>query len=394
MQDATGIRIVESLTQVAASDWNALDLGGNPVVRHEFLLALEQTACATRTTGWQAQHILLTDPNSKLIGAIPLYLKPHSWGEFVFDFSWANAYSRLGLDYYPKLVSAIPFTPTTGTRLLVQPGNESEQQAIREKLIAAVLSLAKSQQLSSVHMLFTTSQEQHLLESHGFIARCDCQFHWHNESFATFDAFIATFRADKRKKALRERRRVAEAGIHFVTLQGDELSAAQWQTAMQLSAATFHSHGNEHYLNVEFFLAISRTLPSALMIKFAMFRDQAVAVAIFYRGADTLYGRYWGAAAEFNGLHFETCYYQGIDYCIEHGLQHFEPGTQGEHKIARGFAPAKTWSAHWIADAQLEPAIRAHAAQERSAIDRYIEAVNEHLPFHRSASEPISKATP
>jgi predicted N-acyltransferase len=388
VRDAYSIRIVDSLNKIAASDWNALDLGGNPLVRHEFLLALEQTACASTETGWQAQHILLIDAHSKLVGAIPLYLKPHSWGEFVFDWSWASAYSRMGLEYYPKLVSAVPFTPASGSRLLVQLRSPAEQKTIRETLIQALLALANHNQLSSVHVLFTTATEQQLLEANGFIARCDCQFHWHNDSFANFDAFIATFRADKRKKALRERRRVAEAGIRFATLRGDELSAEQWQIAMKLSAATFHSHGNEHYLNVEFFHALSKTLPDTLIVKFAMFNDQTVAVAIFYRSTDTLYGRYWGAAAEFNGLHFETCYYQGIDYCIEHGIQHFEPGTQGEHKIARGFSPAKTWSAHWIADPQLEEAIREHAARERMAIDGYIESVNEHLPFHRQLVTP------
>ena len=383
MRDAPGIRVVDSLTTVAAEQWNALELGGNPLVRHEFLLALEQTACATGATGWQAQHVLLNDEHGALIGAIPLYLKPHSWGEFVFDWSWASAYSRLGQDYYPKLVSAVPFTPATGSRLLAR-GTEAEQAAIRKLLIDALLALAQAKQLSSVHVLFTTPAEQQLLEARGFIARCDCQFHWRNESFASFDDFIATFRADKRKKALRERRRVAEAGIRYATLAGHEMSTEKWRIAMQLSAATFHSHGNEHYLNVEFFLALARILPDALMIKFAMLDTQPVAVAIFYRSTDVLYGRYWGAAANVTDLHFETCYYQGIDYCIEHGIQQFEPGTQGEHKIARGFAPAKTWSAHWIADPQLEHAIRNHAAQERAAVDRYIVAVNEHLPFHRA----------
>lgn len=394
MADATGIRIVDSLTLVAASDWNALDLGANPLVRHEFLLALEQTGCATRETGWQANHILLNDTRGRLIGALPLYLKPHSWGEFVFDWSWASAYSRLGREYYPKLVSAVPFTPASGARLLVRPGSESEQQALRERLIDALLAAVEQHQLSSAHVLFATKLEQDLLTARGFIARCDCQFHWRNESFASFDDFIATFRADKRKKALRERRRVVEAGIRFQTVRGDAMSAAQWQTAMRLSAATFHSHGNEHYLNVDFFHSVARALPETLVIKFAMLGEQTVAVAIFYQSAEVLYGRYWGAAAEFNGLHFETCYYQGIDYCIEHGIKRFEPGTQGEHKIARGFAPAKTWSAHWIADPQLSQAIRAHAAQACAAVDHYIEEVNAHLPFHRQASDQVSKAAP
>jgi predicted N-acyltransferase len=381
-QHGMRIRAIGSLAEVAASDWNALDLGGNPLVRHEFLLALEQTGCATGATGWQANHLLLIDGN-KLVGALPLYLKPHSWGEFVFDWSWASAYSRSGREYYPKLVSAVPFTPATGSRLLAQHGSAADKQSIREQLIDGLLALARQEHLSSAHLLFTTAEEQQLLENRGFIARCDCQFHWRNDSFRSFDDFIATFRADKRKKALRERRRVAEAGIRFITLRGSEMSAEQWRVAMQLSEATFNSHGHEHYLNVEFFRTVSQSLPEVLIVKFAMLDTLPVAVAIFYQSDDALYGRYWGAAADFNGLHFETCYYQGIDYCIEHGIRHFEPGTQGEHKIARGFAPAQTRSAHWIADAKFAQAIRAHAAQENLAVDRYIAAVKEHLPFHR-----------
>jgi predicted N-acyltransferase len=376
------VQVITSLAEVAAADWNMLDLGGNPFLRHEFLFALERNRCADADSGWQPLHLVLRQGGT-LAGALPLYAKPHSWGEFVFDWSWSSAYARSGREYYPKLVSAIPFTPATGSRLLAAQRPADEQSLIRQQLIFELLEQARSLNLSSAHVLFTTPDEQRLLESSGFIARADCQFHWCNRGFKRFEDFIATFRADKRKKAMRERRRVQEAGITFETLHGDELSDAHWQIAMQLSEATFLSHGNEHYLNVAFFKSIGRDLPRSIMIKFAMFETRPVAVAIFFVGRDTLYGRYWGAAAEFHSLHFETCYFQGIEYCIEHGLQHFEPGTQGEHKIARGFAPAKTSSAHWIADPQFARAIAAHAAQEKSAVDRYIESVNEHLPFRR-----------
>lgn len=377
------VAVVESLDDVTAAEWNALDLGGSPLLRHEFLSALERTHCATADTGWQPQHLVLRDSTGALIGAVPLYLKFHSFGEFVFDFSWAHAFERSGRRYYPKLLSAVPFTPASGSRLLVKQDGASEQHAIRERLVDALLQLTQQRQLSSAHVLFTTPEDQSLLQESGFIARCDCQFHWRNDGFRDFDEFIATFRADKRKKTLRERRRVAEAGIRFVTVRGGDMTEEQWRAAMALSRATFHSHGHKHYLNIAFFRAVADAMPDAIMVKFAMLGADIVATAIFYRSADTLYGRYWGAAAAFHSLHFETCYYQGIDYCIEHGLQRFEPGTQGEHKIARGFAPAKTWSAHWIADERFAAVIRAHAAQERAAVDRYIEAVNEHLPFHR-----------
>ena len=377
-----GVRILDSLASIAAERWNALDLHGNPLVRHEFLLALEQTGCATAETGWQARHVVLENADGSLLGALPLYLKPHSWGEFVFDWSWASAYARLGLTYYPKLVSAVPFTPASGPRLLVCK-NATNIQSIRELLVDTVVDVARREHISSIHVLFSSLEEQQILESKGFIARNDCQFHWRNDSFNSFEAFVATFRADKRKKALRERRKVAEAGIRFLTLHGEDLTEAQWAMAMQLSAATFHSHGNEHYLNVDFFRTLSKSMPKTLMLKFAMLGEQTVAVAIFFRSESVLYGRYWGAAAEYDSLHFETCYYQGIDYCIEHRIDRFEPGTQGEHKIARGFAPTKTGSAHWIADPRLNNAIRLHAEQERAGVDRYIAAVNEHLPFHR-----------
>jgi len=378
------VKVIESLDDIGAAEWNALDLGGSPLVRHEFLAALEKSGCAIAASGWQPQHLLLRDSSGVLIGALPLYLKFHSFGEFVFDFSWAHAFERNGRRYYPKLLSAIPFTPAASARLLVKCGDPKSQHAIRLQLIDALIELAKARQVSSAHVLFTTPEDQAALADRGFIARCDCQFHWRNEPFQNFDQFVATFRADKRKKALRERRRVAEAGIRFETVRGCDMTESQWEVAMELSRGTFHSHGHEHYLNVEFFRMLAQSLPDALMIKFAKLREEIVATAIFYKGADTLYGRYWGAAADFHSLHFETCYYQGIEYCIEHGLQRFEPGTQGEHKIARGFGPAKTWSAHWIADERFAHAIRQHAAQERTAIDRYCGAVAEHLPFHRS----------
>lgn len=377
------VAIVESLDEVPAAEWNALDRGDNPLVSHEFLSALERTECATATTGWQPQHMLLRDSGGTLVGAVPLYLKLHSFGEFVFDFSWAHAFERHGKRYYPKLLSAVPFTPASSARLLVKRGAQAEQREVRNHLVDALLDLARKRDASSIHVLFTSPEDQSVLQERGFIARCDCQFHWRNADYGSFADFIATFRADKRKKVLRERRRVAESGIRFVTVRGGDMTAAQWQAAMSLSRATFHSHGHEHYLNVEFFSSVARTLPDSLMVKFAMLDEHIVATAIFYRSTDTLYGRYWGAAENFHSLHFEACYYQGIDYCIEHGLKRFEPGTQGEHKVARGFAPTKTWSAHWIADERFAQVIRAHAAQERFAVDRYVEAVNEHVPFHR-----------
>lgn len=379
-------RIVHSLADVTAAAWNNLDLGGNPLLRHEFLYTLEHTSCAAAETGWQTHHLILEDAGGYLVGALPLYQKTHSWGEFVFDWSWASAYSHLGQNYYPKLLSMVPFTPATMPRLLTITTDTAQRRKIQLALVDGLLAAIHDSKLSSAHVLFTTVEEQRLLEEKGFIARCDCQFHWHNCGFKTFDDFIATFRADKRKKALRERRRVAEAGITFATYSGGEMTAERWRQAMRFSEGTFASHGHEHYLNVDFLCAAANALPEAFMVKFAMQDQRPVAAAIFFQSEDTLYGRYWGASAEFHSLHFETCYFQGIEYCIARGLQSFEPGTQGEHKIARGFTPAKTWSAHFIADPRIARAIRSHCEQERLAVDRYIDSVNEHLPFHRDHS--------
>jgi predicted N-acyltransferase len=288
------------------------------------------------------------------------------------------------LSYYPKLVSMAPFSPVPGRRCLTLPGDDVAP--IRRALTETLVEHARSNLMSSAHVLFMLEEDCAAMQEHGLLLRKDCQFHWHNRSYSTFEDFIATFRAEKRKKALRERRRIAEAGIRFATLHGADISDELWAHVFSFSQGTFAAHGHEHYLNVGFFQSVARALPNSVMVKLAYIGNdgddaRAIAAAIFFRSADTLYGRYWGAAADFHSLHFETCYYQGIDYCIEQGLKHFEPGTQGEHKIARGFEPTATWSAHWIADARFRRAIAEHLARERQGIDQYMAAVQEHLPF-------------
>ncbi len=380
------VRILKTLDAIAPERWNSLDLGGCPFVRHEFLGLLERERCACPDTGWTPQHLAVEDDAGVLLGALPLYLKPHSWGEFVFDWGWANAYSRAGLEYYPKLVSAIPFTPATGPRLLCAPG--SDVAAVRETLISGALALAAELDVSSLHVLFPPEAEQSALVNRGFIPRRDCQFHWHNRGFADFDAFLAGFRADKRKKANRERRRIAEAGIEFRTLGGAEIDAELWDVIHGFSLNTFRRHGHDHYLTAAFFKRLAQVLPGMIMVKLAIYRSRPVAAAIFFVGADTLYGRYWGAAADFDSLHFEACYYQGIKYCIERGLARFEPGTQGEHKVPRGFEPSPTCSAHWVADARFASAIAAHLRQEGIAVDEYMAGIRDHLPFRRAEGAP------
>lgn len=373
-------RIVTSIDSIPAAQWNALALADNPFVRHEFLLALERTGCVGAATGWTPNHLLLEDDDRQLLGAIPLYRKSHSWGEFVFDWSWARAYDQAGLSYYPKLVSMPPFTPATGPRLLIAPDAAPQ---LRAQLVKELLDYTRSERLPSAHLLFLTDEDRAALDGQEFMWRKDCQFHWRNRGFRTFEDFIATFRADKRKKALRERRRVLEGGVTFRTLSGGDMDAKLWEIVFGFSAGTFESHGHEHYLNLEFFRAISTVMPQAVVVKLAQYQGHPIATAIFFRGGDVLYGRYWGAAANYHSLHFETCYYQGIEYCIEQGLQQFEPGTQGEHKVARGFEPTSTWSAHWIADPRFRRAIDHYLNEERAGIDQYILQVEQHMPFRR-----------
>jgi uncharacterized protein len=375
------VRIARSLADVDPQQWNALLASGTPFLRHEFLLALEQSGCATPETGWDAHHLLLTDTQGQLAGALPLYLKSHSWGEFVFDFAWAEAYRRAGMSYYPRLCSAVPFTPATGPRLLAR---DADAASTRQGLIAAARELAAALGVSSLHFLFPDAESRMELDSAGLMSRLDCQFHWHNAGYRSFDDFLAGFTAEKRKKVRRERRRVAEAGITHRTLNGAELDDSLIETVYNLHALTFARFGNPPYLNLEFFRRLARSMPHSLVVEIAMLDAEIVACSVSLRSDDTLYGRYWGASGDHHSLHFETCFYRGIEYCIREGLARFEPGTQGEHKLLRGFAPAPVWSLHEIADPRFAAAIRDWLKRERSGRRAYLRAAASHLPFRRA----------
>src|SRR5215469_1557185 len=347
-------------------------------------------------TGWEPCPITLSD-DLGLAAAAPAYIKTHSYGEFVFDFGWAQAYSRYGRRYYPKLLVAIPFTPATGPRLLVRAG--LDRTAVAKRLLDAVATEAAACRLSSVHALFLDEPARATCEAAGWLLRRDCQFHWSNRDYQSFDTYLETFTADKRKKARRERRRVAEAGIRFETRFGGDLDERLLDTIYGFHRETFLRHGNEPYLTREFFTEIRRTLADALMVKVAMHRstqrtaspETPVAAAIFFWSQEALYGRYWGSAAEYHSLHFETCYHQGIQFCIERGVQRFEPGTQGEHKVSRGFEPTLTWSAHYIADAGFREAIGDFLEREGASVDAYAEEIQAHVPYKRNtAGEDIA----
>jgi len=365
---------------VGADDWNRAAGTGNPFVRHEFLAALESTGCASRESGWHPCHVLCESADGReLLGALPLYLKTNPYGEFVFDYAWAGAYQRAGLSYYPKLVAAVPFTPATGPRLLVPAG--PQQAAVQSELIRGATHLSADTGASSVHLLFPHSTELPALRDAGLLLRKDCQFHWENADYADFDQFLAGFTSSKRKKTRRERRRVREAGIRYRVLSGRELSEADWERIMVPYASTFLMRGREPYLDLAFFIEISRTLPDSVLVFCAELDKELVGVSICFRSDTTLYGRYWGANRFIDSLHFETCYYQGIDYCIAEGLQRFEPGTQGEHKIARGFVPTETWSAHWLSHPQFAAAVDDYLEREREHIDEYMDVLSDHVPY-------------
>jgi uncharacterized protein len=312
---------------------------------------------------------------------MPLYLKYDSRGEFVFDWGWADAYERAGQRYYPKLVASIPFTPATGARLLARP--DAAAATIATTLLRGAQTATAELGASSLHILFPTEAERALLDGQGFLCRKSCQFHWHNDGYGDFDAFLERFSSAKRKKARRERRRVAEAGIEFEHLRGDEPTSATWDAIYEFYAHTFLRRGRPPYLNRLFFDEIARTMPENLLIVLARHRGAPIAAAICFRGGGTLYGRYWGSVADFHSLHFETCYYQGIEYCIREGLQAFEPGTQGEHKISRGFTPQATWSCHWLRDARFHEAVADFLARETPHVDAYMDELDEHVPYRR-----------
>jgi uncharacterized protein len=367
-----------SLDAVDPQAWDALGGDDTPFLSHAFLSLLESTGCVGGATGWRPAYLTFEDGGG-LRGAVPAYLKDHSWGEFVFDFGWAQAYARHGLRYYPKLLASVPFTPATGARLLRRAGDDALAPAILEGLEAEVDAAG----LSSAHALFVSEEDRDAFASRGWLIRRDCQFHWHNRDYADYEAYLATFTAEKRKKARRERRRCEENGIVFQTLHGDELDRDQLDLVHALHRRTFVAHGHEPYLNRAFFREIAPRLGRRMMVKLALHGGEAVAVAVFFRSRDALYGRYWGAREDFHSLHFEACYHQGIEYCIEHGLSRFEPGTQGEHKVARGFEPTLTWSAHYIADPRFREAILEFVQREAPAVEAYAAEIDQHTPFRR-----------
>jgi len=372
------LAVLDNLDEISPAGWNALAGDENPFVSHEFLVALERHQCVGLKAGWAPQHLVLRE-GSRLAGAVPMYLKNNSYGEFVFDWAWADAYQRAGLRYYPKLVVAVPYTPATGPRLLLADNNERDQ--IANRLIQGALEHARNLNVSSLHWLFTGAEDTQRLEQHGLMRRTGCQFHWRNNNYRDFDDFLASFSAEKRKKVKRERRRVSEAGVEIEILHGAQISEAQWEIFHHFYSSTFLKRGGIASLTLEFFKELGRTLPAQVVLILAKYGGRYVAGAFNLRGKETLYGRHWGCNEEFHSLHFELCYYRAIDYCIANGLQRFEAGAQGEHKISRGFLPEPTWSAHWLSHPGFSHAIEDFLGREKCQMEYYMDELGGHSPF-------------
>jgi len=369
---------IDSLAELSPRAWNALRGTDNPFLRYEFLAALENHGCVGDDTGW-IPHFLTAEHDDTLIGAVPAYVKYHSFGEFVFDWAWAQAYQNSGRPYYPKLVVAIPFTPITGARVLTADLPDSDK--IAEALVQATLDHARAMGVSSLHWLFINDHDTPRLERHGLMRRSGCQFHWSNPGYRDFEDFLAGLSSEKRKKIRRERRHVEEADIEFEILRGTEIDEAQWSAYYGFYQDTFWKKGHTGPLTYDFHRALGTDMPENVILIMARHGGRYVAGAFFLRSHDTLYGRHWGCAGEFHSLHFEACYYRAIDYCIAEGLPRFEAGAQGEHKISRGFMPTPTWSAHWIQDRRFGAAIKDFLHREDKSISAYIDEARRHSPY-------------
>jgi predicted N-acyltransferase len=378
-------RVLDAPGGVGAPEWDALLAAQDaptPFMRHAYLDAMQASGSATARTGWQAQWLTLWRGGA-LQAACPLYLKAHSYGEYVFDWAWANAYEQHGLAYYPKGLVAVPFTPVPGSRLLAR------DDAARRALVRALLALCRDQGLSSLHLLFLSEADRRACEAEGLMGRQTVQFHWTHQGWPDFDAFLASLAQDKRKKIRQERRKVAEAGVSFRALQGEAIGAAAWDFFYRCYERTYREHGNPPYLRQDFFRRMAGQMPQNWLLFLAERDGQPIASSLIGLQLDAqgrpavAYGRYWGALERVDCLHFEACYYQPLAWCIAHGVRRFEGGAQGEHKMARALMPVPTHSAHWLAHPAFADAVERFLAREGEGIGRYMEHLQERSPFRQ-----------
>ena len=370
------VKVMENIADIPAAQWDAL-AENNPFLKHAYFSALQETGCAVPETGWQAQFITLWE-DEQIIGGMPLYFKSHSYGEFVFDWAWADAYRQHGLRYYPKLVCSVPFTPASGPRLL------GSTPAVRSQLVQAALALARETGVSSLHLLFPYESQALEMQQQGLMLRRGVQLHWRNPGYADFADYLASMRRDKRKKINQERRKVSDAGITFEHVRGEQITPQQWEFFVRCYEHTHVQYNSPQPLNLAFFQRIGATMPQHILLIIALRDGQPIAGAINFYNHDTLFGRSWGALEHHPGLHFETCYYQAIDFCIQNKITLFEGGAQGEHKLARGFLPSITWSAHWLAHAQFSKAVEEFLQRETGGVEQYRDELNDSSPFKQN----------
>jgi len=381
--DGITVKVVPRLADIPAEQWDACAGADSPFLSHAFLEALEASGSATAETGWLPQHLAIEDEGGRLLAALPLYLKSHSYGEYVFDWGWASAYERAGGQYYPKLQCSVPFTPVTGPRLLLRPDAPPEAA---DALIAAMIELARRHKVSSLHVTFPTEREWHRLGTAGFLQRVGQQFHWQNDGYRSFDEFLEALNSRKRKQIRRERRDALASGVEIETLTGGEIKSTHWDAFFRFYRSTSDRKWGEAYLTREFFALLGTRMAERIALVMARKGSRYIAGALNLIGRDTLYGRNWGCVGDFPFLHFEACYYRAIDFAIERGLARVEAGAQGQHKIQRGYLPVPTYSAHWIRDPGFARAVEDFLARERRVLENEMEMLEESLsPFKREA---------
>ncbi len=379
------VRGIDAITAVPAGAWDACAGNDNPFVSHAFLAALEASGCATQKTGWTPSHLVAEDDFGQVLACAPVYLKSHSYGEYVFDWGWAEAWTNAGRRYYPKLQCAVPFTPVTGPRLMVHP--DVPPPMLAPALGQVMTELADRADLSSVHMTFAPEDQARALEEQGWLLRLGEQYHWHNQGYATFDDFLATLASRKRKAIRREREAVAESGLVLKTLTGAEITEAHWDAFFKFYMNTAGRKWGHPYLNREFFSRLGETMADRVVLMFAERGGKPFAGALNLLGNDAIYGRNWGTLGDVPFLHFELCYYRAIDFAIERGLARVEAGAQGEHKISRGYLPVPTYSAHWIREEPFKKAVARFLAAERDMVTQNIEEQTEAGPYRHAEAE-------
>ncbi|MEK9723078.1 MAG: GNAT family N-acetyltransferase [Rhodospirillaceae bacterium] len=386
-REAITVKVAASLDDVDAAAWDACAGNANPFVSHAFLSALEDSGSATAETGWGCQHLIVEDEHGGYLACAPLYVKSHSYGEYVFDWGWADAYERAGGQYFPKLLCGVPFTPVTGPRLMVAPDAGGRAYELQATLATAMVQIADRLELSSIHINFVTEPAWRTLGEIGFLQRQGQQFHWENDGYESFDDFLASLSSRKRKNIRKERQKVADIGLDIRALRGSEITEKHWDAFYRFYRDTSDRKWGSAYLNRKFFSLLGERCADSVVLIYAEADGLPVAGALNLAGADTLYGRNWGCAARFKFLHFEACYYQAMDYAIANGLRRVEAGAQGPHKIQRGYLPTATFSAHWIADRGFRDAVARFLDDEQRGIQHEMAYNAEHSPFRKDREE-------